>query len=182
MRILKDVRRDFHTPRLHLRPLGPGDATWMAALNSDPEVMRCIPGGARSPELARRDADDRVFLDQRSPHLGLWAIEDLAGGEILGWVALIKLNIDDIEVGYRLRRPSWGRGIATEAAARILEYGFSDLELDRIVAVTLPENTASERVLAKLGLRLERSYQQEGLEWHYFAIRREEWESRRQVR
>ena len=154
----------------------------MAALNSDPEVMRCIPGGARSPELARRDADDRVFLDQRSPHLGLWAIEDLAGGEILGWVALIKLNIDDIEVGYRLRRPSWGRGIATEAAARILEYGFSDLELDRIVAVTLPENTASERVLAKLGLRLERSYQQEGLEWHYFAIRREEWESRRQVR
>lgn len=174
-----EVRPDFHTTRFHLRPLRPEDLAWLTALHSDPEVMRYIPGGALPPEQAAREADGRIFLDRLSLHLGLWAIEDLAGGEVHGWVALKNLNINDIEVGYRLSRPSWGRGIATEAAARILEYGFADLDLDRIVAVTMPGNAASERVLAKLGLRLQKRYPQDGVEWHYFAITRAEWERQR---
>ena len=171
-----ETKPTFRTERFLLRPLRPADLPWLVALFADPEVMRFIPGGARPAEQARRDSEDRIFLDLHSPHLGTWAIEDPAAGDVHGWVALKKLNADDIEVGYRLRVKSWGRGIATEASARILEYGFSGLALDRIVAVTLPENAASHRVLLKLGLRLEKSYAAHGLEWRYFAITRQEWE------
>jgi RimJ/RimL family protein N-acetyltransferase len=58
----------------------------------------------------------------------------------------------EIEIAYRLPQASWGRGIASEAAARLLAFGFQERGLERIVAVTHPENQASQRVLKKLGL------------------------------
>ncbi len=172
------MRPSLETPRLLLRPLCPSDASWLAELNRDTEVMRFIPGGPRPPDEAAREAQDQIFLDQHSPHLGYWAIEERANAGVHGWAALKKLNIDDIEVGYRLLRPAWSRGIATEAAARLLDYGFLTLELDRIVAVTFPENIASRRVIEKLGLRLEKSYSRDGHDWLYFAIARSEWNGR----
>jgi [ribosomal protein S5]-alanine N-acetyltransferase len=66
-----------------------------------------------------------------------------------------------IEIGYRYRAAAWGRGIASEAAAAVLEHGFRSLELDPIVAVTHPANRASQRVLEKIGLRAV------GEAWHY---------------
>ena len=168
-------RLSLQTPRFLLRPLRADDATWIASLHTDPDVMRYIPGGAKSPGKALRDAEDCVFVDLHSLELGFWAIADRVSGEAHGWVALKKLNCDDIEVGYRIRRRSWGCGIATEAAARLLAYGFEDLQLDRIVAVTMPENLASQRVLAKLGMRLEKCYRRDGLEWCYFGLSRTGW-------
>ena len=61
-------------------------------------------------------------------------------------------QIDEVEVGYRLRYGAWGRGFATEGARELVRYGFDDLGLQRIVGVTHPDNEASQRVLQKIGL------------------------------
>ena len=61
----------------------------------------------------------------------------------------------EIEVGYILKRAAWGRGIATEARGRLLRFGFEATDLDEIVAITDPDNVASQHVLLKCGLRSE---------------------------
>lgn len=163
------MKRELHTTRLRLRPLKEGDESWLAALYSDPDVMHFIPGGAQPPQQAWASAHDLIYLDKLKLELGHWAIEEAATAKIHGWVALKKLG-DEIEIGYRLRKESWGSGIATEAALRLLRHALDDLHLDRIVAINLRGNAASERVSTKIGLRFEKTYVQDGQEWRYFAI------------
>ena len=91
-------------------------------------------------------------------HFGHWAIQDKSTGAIHGWAELSKLRhwsgpSDEIALSYVLRRASWGQGIATEAAARLLRCAFEVQQLDRVMAVTMAGNTPSERVLEKLGMR-----------------------------
>ena len=87
----------------------------------------------------------------------------------------------EIEVGFRLRRASWGRGIATEAGARLLAYGFEELGLARIVGVARPENAASIRVLRKLGFAYERALVFDGVHWYNVALSRETWQRSRRT-
>ena len=71
----------------------------------------------------------------------------------LGWCGVFPLEASGLmEIGYRTLRAAWGRGFATEAARAVLDHGFRVLDIDPIVAVTHPENHASQRVLAKIGL------------------------------
>ena len=71
----------------------------------------------------------------------------------IGWFALKYAGRStDVEVGYRLRHDQWGRGFATEGATALVQYGFHDLGLDRIIGVTHPDNVVSQRVLMKAGL------------------------------
>ena len=129
------------------------DVAPLAAMNSDPEVMRHIGSGVRTH--ARALAAAHAFIDEPPlGPLGLWAIRERRRQAFHGWVALIHLDGgEEIEIGYRLPRASWDRGIATEAAGRLLRHGFEDLGLQQIVAVTGQANTASQRVLTKLGLQ-----------------------------
>jgi ribosomal-protein-alanine N-acetyltransferase len=79
-------------------------------------------------------------------------VESRAEGAFYGVTALIRMPTgDDIELAYRLTRAAWGRGIASEAAGAMVEYAFRVVGLPRLVAVTYPENRASQRVLDKLG-------------------------------
>ncbi len=140
------------TDRLRLRGWRPMDAGPLAAMNSDPEVMRYIGSGVRSYAKALAEAEAFIAADGAGRR-DLWAIETLADGEFHGWAALMPFDGSaETEIGYRLCRASWGRGIATEAAARLIAHGFEDWGLPRIVAVTAPANLASQRVLEKLGL------------------------------
>lgn len=113
--------------------------------------------------------DSGLLLDD--PSLGYWAIEERSGGAPYGWVALKTLyRTNEIEIGYRLWPAAWGRGIATEAARRLLRYGFDDAGLRRIVAVTTRANTASRRVIEKLGMPLEKIMVFDGVEWLNYAL------------
>jgi ribosomal-protein-alanine N-acetyltransferase len=88
---------------------------------------------------------------------GMWIVETLATGQIIGHAGLQRLDgTDDVELGYYLGRPAWGQGYATEAARACLAYGFETCGLPRVVAVVRTENRASRHVLEKLGLRHER--------------------------
>ena len=81
-------------------------------------------------------------------------VELRSTGEVIGITGLTHLEDGpEIEVGYRFLRRCWGYGYATEAAKASLAFGLGELGLERIVAVTRPDNRASRRVLEKCGLR-----------------------------
>jgi ribosomal-protein-alanine N-acetyltransferase len=84
----------------------------------------------------------------------------------------------ETEVGYGFDKPFWGQGYATEAAAAWLRYGFETAGLARIVAVAIPENTASRHVMEKLGMKYERDATHYGHECAFYAITREEFAPR----
>lgn len=170
------ARPEFITERLRLRPLRQADSHWIALLDTDRDVTRYIGAGFLSYEQALRQAECAIAEDMRSPRLGFWAIEDLLTAEAHGWTALKCLvGTTEIEVGFRLNRSSWGRGIATEAGTRLLAHGFDDLGIDRIVGVSMAENVPSVRVLEKIGLRFERLLHLDGAEWANYAVSRVDW-------
>jgi RimJ/RimL family protein N-acetyltransferase len=172
----RKYRINLETPRLLLRPLILEDVDWLTDLFADPEVNRFLWDGASPPEQARRSAEAVISLDQKRCQFGYWAIQDKASGVIHGWTELSKLRpwsgpSDEIALSYVLRPASWRHGIATEAASRLLQHAFEVHRLDRVMAVTMAGNTASKRVLEKLGMRLvENAEPAEGRNLQYFRI------------
>ena len=155
----RKYRIELDTPRFLLRPLILEDVDWLTHLFADPEVNRFLQNDASSLEHAKRTAEAVVSLDLKRCQFGNWAIQDKATGVVHGWTELSKLRpwsgpSDEIALSYVLSRASWGRGIATEAAGRLLQHAFAVHQLDRVMAVIMTANTASKRVLEKLGMRL----------------------------
>jgi RimJ/RimL family protein N-acetyltransferase len=148
------------TPRLVLRELTVADADALVDLDSDPAVMRYLTGGAPTPraEVTARLLPRLLAEYARHPGLGRWAALDRASGEFLGWLSLASAAPGEAELGYRLRRAVWGRGLATEGARALVGYAFAELRLTRVWAQTMAVNTASRRVLEKAGLRHVRTF------------------------
>jgi RimJ/RimL family protein N-acetyltransferase len=82
-------------------------------------------------------------------------VESRADGSLLGFVGLgaHPAAPGDVEIGWRLVRAAWGRGIATEAALAVRDLAFDDLALPRLVSVAQPENAASLAVMRRIGMR-----------------------------
>ena len=143
------------TRRLVLRAFDDADREPFAALNADPEVVRHLQG-----PLSRERSDafvDRVRACWSERGYGLWALELAATGEFLGYTGLWPADFlpsgPAVEVGWRLARSSWGHGYAPEAAAEALRYGFTEVGLEEVVSFTAAGNTASLRVMDKIGLQ-----------------------------
>jgi [ribosomal protein S5]-alanine N-acetyltransferase len=140
----------LETARLRLRPFEPRDADAVFAVLSDPEVGRWVGGAHASVE------DSRALIERaRARELAMWAVEERETGALVGEVGLQPLERvgPEVEIGWTIGRPWWGRGYATEAAARWLDVAFATLALDEVLATVLPENAASHRVAEKLGMR-----------------------------
>ena len=140
------------TPRLHLRPFRPDDAPAAHRVYSDPEVMRYVATGP----LADRSMTARLLQDyiahQRAWGYSFWAVVERASGELIGDAGLYRTPAGEVELGYTLGQRWWGRGYATEAAGAWLEAAFGRLRITEVVALAEPANTASLRVLEKLGM------------------------------
>lgn len=169
-------RITLETPRLLLRPLIAEDVDWLAALFVDPEVNRFLWDDTTEPEQARKNAEAVIRFDLIRPQFGHWAIEDKVTGMVHGWTELSKLSpgwgeSDEIALSYVLRRLSWGHGIATEAAGRLLQHAFENLGLEKVMAVITAGNTGSRRVLEKLGMGFAGSLESvSGRNLEYFEI------------
>ena len=154
---MMDHRRGPVTPRLILRAMVPNDAPCFFALNSDPAVMRFTgepPIG--SIDEARRAIEQYPDFDPARGGVGFgrWACVLRESGAFIGFCGLKSLDdLGVVDVGFRLLPQFWGRGLATEACAASLAYGFKTLGLTRIVALVLPNNAASIRVLEKCSMR-----------------------------
>jgi RimJ/RimL family protein N-acetyltransferase len=146
------------TDRLLLRGWRDADAGPFAALCADPAVMRFV-GRGRPQDRDEAELALAVIRDHWVRHgFGLWAAQERAGGELAGFVGLARLEdgSGDVEIGWRLRRAAWGRGLATEGALAARDHAFGELGLARVVALVHPDNAASVRVIEKLGMTLER--------------------------
>ena len=140
------------TERLLIRNDTVEDADAVAALWSDPDVMRYM-WGPRDPERVRQAVIDSAQGGDED--IAIWSVEEHASSEFVGDCGLIRKEIagrDEVELVYLVVRRHWGRGIATEAASAVRDYAFRDLDFDRFVAMVHPENTASCRVAEKIGM------------------------------
>ena len=146
---------EFHTARLYLRPRSRDDIDALVVMHGDAEVMRFVGDGNVPEAEDRRASVIDGLATPLPPGLGVWSVFPRdARDDLLGSAFLVPLpDTDLIEIGWRFRRDAWGRGFATEAATAILNYGFTTLGLDEIVAVVYLENTRSIRVIEKLGLK-----------------------------
>lgn len=172
----------IQTQRLSLREFGSGDLDALCGLVCDRRVTRYMfymPG-------AQCDAEgylQRAVTYQNERPRAVWelAIADLEGGELLGSCNLTLMAAGEADLGYMLRRDAWGRGLGTETAFALIEAGFGQLGLARIISTVDVRNTASIRVLEKTGLRWEATYRKlrkirgEWRDCHLFTLSREAW-------
>jgi RimJ/RimL family protein N-acetyltransferase len=153
----------LETERLTLRRFTKADVVNLVELDSDPEVMRYLNGGVATPrELVEREILPR-FLGyyERYAGFGVWAAVEKAGGAFVGWFSFRPPDdsrLDEVELGYRLRRSAWGQGYATEGARTLIRKGFDDLGVRQVVATTYERNLASRRVMETVGMTRMRSY------------------------
>lgn len=141
------------TPRLLHRAWEPHDAEALFLLNGNPEVMRWTG----EPMLnSIQDARDAIanYADFETVGFGRWACILKESQSVIGFCGLKYLpDLDEVDVGYRFMPEYWGRGLATEACRASLEFGFNRLGLEQIIALVLPQNVASIRVLEKSGMK-----------------------------
>jgi RimJ/RimL family protein N-acetyltransferase len=145
---------------LAIRRFTAADAGNLARLNSDPEVMRYIPGRPPGWEEIRDEIIPfHLAAYDRHPGFGTWAADDVGTGRFIGWFHFRPRRSDGaIDLGYRLRRYAWGSGYATEGSRALIDKGFTEHDIDRVVAETMAVNLASRRVLEKCGLTHIRTY------------------------
>ena len=153
----------LRTERLVLRRFTAADVDNLVELDSDPDVMRYLSGGRPTPREVIAERVLPAILDnyRRLGGLGWWAAEFT--GEFAGWLGLrppAADRLDEAELGYRLRKPFWGRGLATEGCRALLRKAFTELGIRRVYAQTMAVNTASRRVLEKSGLVHTRTFHQ----------------------
>ncbi|MGW7264462.1 GNAT family N-acetyltransferase [Streptomyces sp. NPDC054842] len=151
----------LETPRLIMRRWREEDVAPMAAVNADPEVMRWIRDGSVRDERQTRDGIRAWESEWEERGFGLFAVEIRSTGELAGFTGLSVPHfmpevLPAVEVGWRLGRSHWGQGLATEAAAAAVRFGFEEAGLERIVSIAQVGNDASERIMGKLGMRLAR--------------------------
>lgn len=145
----------IETDRLLIREFVEDDAEAFFSFNSDPEVMR-FTGEPPSTSVDLVKKQIRDYPDYRLHGYGRWAVVYKPDRRVVGFNGLKFLeDLQEVDLGYRLRSDYWGRGIATESSMAVLRYGFEDLGLKRIIGLVLPENLASIRVLEKIGMRFD---------------------------
>ena len=152
------IRLPLETERLLIRPFEPErDSEPLHELWGDAEAMQFIPGGAR--ESVDETRERLESLPGRAPEgLGFWALEERERGRLVGGVGLFPLGWEgpEIELAYHVVPSAWNRGYASEAAFALLDLAWQD-DVDHVVAVAMPGNVASRRVMQKLGMELEGS-------------------------
>jgi len=163
----------LETERLTLRRFTDtdADAELLFELDSDPEVMRYIGPFGLPDVAAYRDRIRSVWLSHYThPARGFGAAIEKATGRFVGWFFLRPApdhpfavqagwtRRSDLELGYRLRREAWGRGLATEAASALVRLALADSEVTGVVAMALVTNRASWRVMEKVGMTYVRDF------------------------
>lgn len=141
------------TSRLVLRRFTSADADWLHALNSDPDVKRHMGGPATRAQSEEMLRERILEYYPKNPGLGLWITLERATGAAVGFHLLNHIRGDTlVQVGYVLAKEYWGMGYATEMCVALLRYGYRDLGVPRIHAITSLPNEPSQHVLLKAGL------------------------------
>ncbi len=150
------------TERLSFDLMGADDAQLLFELDQDVEVMRYINGGKMT---TMQDVHD-VFIPRMAKYTdaskgwGLWKVCLRKNQEFIGWVLVRPMDFfseqpqwDNLELGWRFKRSSWGQGYATEAAERIKSTLIETQDIKKLSAIAMPDNKASINIMKKLGMQ-----------------------------
>ena len=149
----------LETERLRLRHLSPEtDTEFTLELLNQPSFIRYIGDkGARNPDDARRYIVEGPVKSYLEHGFGLYLVELKGDATPIGICGIIKRDtLPDPDIGFAFLPQYWNHGYAFESAAAIMTYARETLKLDRILAITTPDNEPSARLLLKIGLRFER--------------------------
>lgn len=184
----------FESDRLAFRPLLESDLDLAIEQWADPDVVKYVGGkvmneediASEMPLYARRCAGGAI---------GIWCVTEKATSDKLGTAVLLPMLVEkddtdwdllvgddipdaDIEVGYILKKSAWGKGYATEACKRMLQFAFDATPLDTVMATIDPANNASRHVLLKSCLREVGQIRAYAEDIPGFEITRAEWLAR----
>ena len=158
------------TDRLTLLPVSRDHAEHFVRAWSDPDVTRYLPSRRPIPEHRTRETVAKLAAGWEERGFGAWSLFT-GDGLWVGYCGLQPLvGSDEIELFYGLAREVWNKGYASEAARAAVKFGFERLGLDRIVAVAIPENTASRRVMERAGMTYTRGAEFYGLHVAYYEL------------
>jgi RimJ/RimL family protein N-acetyltransferase len=158
----------LETARTIVRGWREADIPAYAQIVADPDVMRFIGDG--SVHTAAQATAFVHHMRQQARERGwiLWAVEAKATGTLMGWCGF-GLREGQVDFGYRFAKAFWGQGFGTEVAQAVLAYGMTQYQLVPCTAAAFVENTASIRILEKLGFRVERYGEQYGKRVAYYT-------------
>jgi len=144
----------LETRRLLLRRFTEADAPLVFRLNSDPEVLQYLHEPLLMDEAHAQKIIKEIILPQYRHQLGRWAVHTKEDGAFIGWCGLkYRPELDEIDLGYRFSKASWGKGYATESSKQVLDFGFRELRIPTITGRAHIENAASLKVLEKIGMQ-----------------------------
>ncbi|MNS29666.1 anhydro-N-acetylmuramic acid kinase [compost metagenome] len=186
--LTQDVKKQMmkifvETERLILREILPTDIDGMYELDSDPEVHKYL--GNKPITNKDQIADVINFIRQQyiDNGIGRWAIIDKTTNEFIGWAGLkfvtIQTNnhINYYDLGYRLIKKYWGKGIGVEAAFASLKYAFDKLNVNEVYAIADCENNGSDKILKKVGLKFIEKFDLDGIKHNWYKIDRKEFDN-----
>lgn len=153
---------ELRTARLLLRPPRPADAARILEIYGDPETRRHWNGPDDRLEQSQARVARMGGHWQRHGY-GDWVLEESSSKAVLGYCGLHHISsMSEVNLGFLIDRAFWGRGLATEAGAACLEFGFRTAGLGVIVGTAAPANAGAIRVLKKLGMTYWKEIQRNG--------------------
>jgi RimJ/RimL family protein N-acetyltransferase len=165
----------LETQRLVLREFQFEDLDALAAILCDRATMRYYPVSFDRAAVA--DWIQRNRTRYANDGHGLWAMILKSTRELIGDCGLVRQSVDavdEIEIGYHVRRDLWNQGYASEAARACRDYGFANLKVDRLISLIRPENLASRRVAEKNGMTIWKEVTKVDLLHYVYAVKREQ--------
>lgn len=170
------------TDRLILRELEYTDTNDLFEMDSDPEVHLYIENNPVNSIDEITKVIEMLKKQHQENGIARWAVVDKLTNECIGWSGLKYFNQplnnhnNFYELGYRFKKKHWGKGFATESSIAILDYGFENLNVDSIFAITDPKNLNSKKVLTKLGFDFQETFDYEGDPTDWFVLKKRNWE------
>lgn len=163
----------LETDRLVLRRLLPTDLDSLYALYRDPEIRRYFPEGVLTRAQTQEELEWFLNGYPAHPELGLWATIHKETNLFIGRCGLLPWTIDgvyEVEIAYMLAKPYWRQGLGVEVAQALVRYGFEQLHLSRLIALTDPDHQASMHTAMRAGLHYEKEIEMQGTRTVMYAI------------
>jgi RimJ/RimL family protein N-acetyltransferase len=168
----------IETERLLMRTYTIEDLKAVYVLITDPDVTRYFPEDYSVKKEDVLASLPRRMEKWRKHGFGQLGVYEKASGKLIGYCGLQYLDkTSEVEIYYGFSKDVWRRGIATEAAQAMLRFGFEEVKLEKMVAVTHPENIASQKVLERLGFRRGERRRFYNVEADYFSISKQDYNS-----
>ena len=167
------------TDRLILRDIEEYDAKGIFKLDSDPDVHEFLGKTPIKTIEEARQIIEHIRNQYIKNGIGRWAIIDKKTEDFIGWTGLKYeeglRSFNYYDLGYRLRKKYWGKGIATETAIASLKYGFEKLDLKEIGAAADVNHLVSNQILKKIGLKFIDTFHYDGEPHNWYKIEKSEW-------